>query len=867
MWCGAGNARGSEPSLRLRGAMFKADAFTRALFLGLAITLQIAVGGELASARAVWHPTVPPSRSMPALALDSRRHALVLYGGWMNTAAQDYAWEIPVDTARAFRRIAAGGIAPPLLDPLQGYSAAYDSISDRVLLFGGYPDGGVWTLSRGSSPRWEVLQVTGPAPPPRLYPAVAWDPAHRRIAMFGGSLGGLYPQFQDDVWVLELGAAPVWRRILVQAAGPAPRDRASLVYDPKRDRFILMGGRADGGSRSDAWSLSLGDAPAWSPIQASGVLPAPRSCHIAVFDAGADRMIVHGGEGFVSTDPTDLCTLQFTSPTVASWSTVSPDGTPPRGQMFHRAVYDAAAQNTIIYGGWIVTESVDDCTALNLAGAPRWIDLAPGLQPPPARACAAVRDPRRDRLIVISERSPADIWWAPLDAAAPWTHVSSDSGPSPRFQCAVTVDSIRDQVLLFGGYDADVAGFCDTRTWSLSLSTLQWSVLATTGGPPPARGATGAAFDDAHERMLMYGGAGIGAGLGDLWELNLSSGATWSLLQPAGLHPAPRAGHAVALDPTRGQFYVSGGDSANWGQRDIWRLSLDSLRWTKLQPLGESPGWCSGHVELWDSSRDALMLFGSQCSGSTLTVGVWTLDAAATQWTRLHPLMPTNRGLIYGAAVRDPVRDRVIVLGGGEHNDTDPWILGFDGAADLRLEPQPPTFEGASAADLTWVTPDASVPGATLYRKVDDGPFHTVGHLEADLWLSMAYREDHLLAGSRYSYQMVPDGAGQALGQISFAAPPAPQLRVRCYPSPARGQISLHFTLPDQPDPKTKIEMFDVQGRRVFAQDVGAAGRGDHAIDVPASLGLHPGLYLVRLAASGGLPLTSRVVMLGGTAR
>lgn len=835
------------------------SAFLLSLYCALPVTAT--------AARALWHPTVPPSRSGPALALDSRRHALVVYGGWMNTTAHDYPWEIPLETPNAFHRIEAGGIAPPLLHSLQGYAAAYDSIADRILLLGGYPNGSVWMLSRGPSPRWDVLQISGAAPSPRLNPAVAWDPAHRRIAMFGGSLPGLNPEFLDDIWVLELGTTPVWRRVSVQGAGPAPRDRASLVYDPQRDRFVLMGGRVGDGNRNDAWSLTLGESAAWSQIVASGSPPTPRSSHVATFDPGSDRMIVHGGEFFGTADPTMLCTLQFTSATVASWSTPAPGGTPPRGLAFHRAVYDAKARHMVFYGGRIGPEAVNDCVALDLDGALQWIDLIPGLRPPPARTCVVIRDPRRDRVISIPERSPADIWWAPLDAATPWTRTFSDSGPSPRLACAVSVDSIGDQVLLFGGFDAEVGGLCDTRTWALSLSTLQWSVLPTTGGPPPARGATGAAFDDAHERMLMYGGGGLGAELGDLWALNLSSGASWSLVQPVGLRPAPRAGHAVALDPTRGQFYVSGGDSANWGQNDLWRLSLDSLRWTKLQPSGEAPGWCSGHVQLWDSSRDALVLLGSQCAGSTLTIGVWTLDAAGTRWTLLHPLMPTNRGLVYGSALRDPVRDRIVVLGGSQHNDTDPWILGFDGGAELRLESEPPAFAGASIADLKWVTPDASVPRAMLYRRVDNGPLQPVGHLEADPLLTLAYRERSMIAGSTYAYQLTPDGATQILGEVSFIAPPIPRFSLRCYPSPARGQISVQFTLPDPPDPGTRIEVFDLQGRRVFAQGVGEWGWGDHHLVVPATLRIPPGLYLVRLAATGGLPFTAHVVMLGGAER
>ena len=861
----------SSPFLSCGELMRRIAARPTHLLGAVLLALLIVLPAAANSARAIWHPTVPPSRSSPALALDTRRHALLLYGGWMNTAAQDYLWEIPLDTVQAFRRVAAGGMAPPLLDNIQGYAAGYDSLADRLVLLGGYPDGSVWTIGRDANARWEILPAYGQVPPARLNPAVAFDPAHRRIVLIGGSMGGLSPQFLDDVWVLELGGSPTWYVVTPQGAAPAARDRASLVYDRNRDRFVLVGGRIDSGRANDAWSLTLGSTPAWAQVQTTGTPPAPRSSQVAVYDPSSDRVVMHGGEFFSGPDEPDLWSLKFASTNVAKWGAVAATGSPPRGREFHAVVYDPAMQAMVTYGGWIGSGSVNDCMALALSGAPQWINLALGLVPPPAGFYAGFRDPRRDRVVVIPANTPNEIWWAPLDRVAPWTHVTSDSSPSPRFEGAACVDSSRDQLLLFGGFSADGVGFADTRTWTLSLETLQWSFLTTTGEQPSARGATAAVFDEAHDRMLMYGGSGPLAGgpatsLGDLWALDRVAGAAWSKLEPQAPRPSARAGHAATLDPTRGQFYISGGDSLNQGLADCWRLDLASLRWTKLAPQGDSPRWCSGHVLLWNTSRDALMVLGSQCSGTRLNVGIWTLDAAATSWTRQFPLMPTNRGLIFGSAVMDPGRDRVVVLGGVPLNDTDPWVLGFDGTSAVRADAQLPRLIGPGKVDLTWVSPDASIPSASLYRKVDEGPLQLIAHLDADYRWTMLYQETQLSLGNHYQYQLVPDveGHSEFVGELDFSVfLLTPHMDLRCYPNPARGSITVRYTLPVQADPGTKLEMFDVLGRRVYSRTVGMSGMGAHTIELPAGLRLSPGHYLLRLSASGDLPVTTRVVVVG----
>jgi hypothetical protein len=80
------------------------------------------------------------------------------------------------------------------------------------------------------------------------------------------------------------------------------------------------------------------------------------------------------------------------------------------------------------------------------------------------------------------------------------------------------------------------------------------------------------------------------------------------------------------------------------------------------------------------------------------------------------------------------------------------------------------------------------------------------------------------------------------------------------FPNPsAGGAMSIAFSLPG-PMP-ARLEVLDVQGRRVFAREVGALGRGAHQVQVGSGTRLAPGVYTVRLT-QGGRVRSARAVVL-----
>ncbi|PYM08967.1 MAG: hypothetical protein DMD82_01220, partial [Candidatus Rokuibacteriota bacterium] len=132
-------------------------------------------------------------------------------------------------------------------------------------------------------------QVPYPAPTARKWAGVILDPLRDRMLVIAG-----YPGPQGDVWVQPFSGPSLWSRLLPAGAAPSARFAHSVIYQPTQDRVILFGG-FDTAFRNDVWALSLSGTPTWSQLTPAGPPPPARWAHVAIYDAARDRMIVFGG--------------------------------------------------------------------------------------------------------------------------------------------------------------------------------------------------------------------------------------------------------------------------------------------------------------------------------------------------------------------------------------------------------------------------------------------------------------------------------------------------------------------------------------------------------------------------------------------
>jgi hypothetical protein len=171
----------------------------------------------------------PPARSGHAMAYDSSRGMVVLFGG------EDKRGELLEDTwgwdganwieLRATRNPTAR----------QGHAMAYDKVRQEVVLFGGQDkasdqnDTWVW-----DGAGW-ILRKPGQSPSPRSFHAMATKDPTCGVILFGGNdnaRGG------DETWYWD---GETWSRVNATAT-PVARSGHGLTFDMRHDKWVAFGG-------------------------------------------------------------------------------------------------------------------------------------------------------------------------------------------------------------------------------------------------------------------------------------------------------------------------------------------------------------------------------------------------------------------------------------------------------------------------------------------------------------------------------------------------------------------------------------------------------------------------------------------------
>ena len=442
----------------------------------------------------------------------------------------------------------------------------------------------VWALALGPAPAWSQITTTGTGPAARSAHAAVFDAINDRLVVFAGLDGAGQPS--AGVWTLSLGATPTWSSVTVAGTPPSARYGASGTYDRLRRRALFFGGGVGAPNTNETWALSLEGTPTWTLLPSTNS-PQGRQFHTAAYDPFGDRLLVFGG----SSGPvlSDTWALPLSSPGSA-WIPLT--STRRKG---HTAVLDTARRRMVVFGGENSTQ-LSDVWEMGLGAGSTWSRLNPAGTPPSPRALhAAVYDDRRDRMMVFGGRGgPAvnDLWELTFSGSLEWRRIDTiGTPPAPRFDHVVVFDPSRYRILVFGGMDA---GGAFNDAWSLSLAgTPTWTEISTSGNRPSARGGAQGIYDSVRDRIIVFGGYTQNfTPLGDTWQLTLGGTPTWSALTPSGTAPLPRFAGATVYDTTRDRMLVvSGTDFVNYFD-ESWALQFSGLG-ADLgveSPVGTRPG-------------------------------------------------------------------------------------------------------------------------------------------------------------------------------------------------------------------------------------------------------------------------------------
>jgi hypothetical protein len=465
----------------------------------------------------------PPGRYGHSMVYDSVRQRVVLFGGAGNDDRLADTWEW--DGRTWLERTPAA--SPP---PRDFGACVYDGARGRAVLFGGFD---------GASPladTWEwdgeswLERATATHPPARTWLTLAFDDGRGRTVLFGG-YDGSTPL--GDTWEWD---GSTWLET-TPAAGPAPRAVGAMVFDRARGRAVLFGGFDGRAPLGDTWEWNgtgwVDKTPTTSPPR--------RSSHAAAYDDARRKTVLfagYAGDAFLAD------TWEWDG---SVWARKTPAASPP-SRVFHAMAYDRARGRVVLFGGFGQRGPVADTWEWDGSS---WVEKTPAASPPRRHSHTMAYDAARERIVLFGGSNGfemfADTWeWD----GSNWVEVMPATSPAARYHHAMAYDAARGRVVLFGGSNGVDELFADTWEWDGN----GW-VEKTPATSPPARMEHALAYDFGRERAVLFGGYHSSLVTSDTWEWD---GNDWTEATPASI-PLPRFHHTLTYDGTSGHVLLFGG--------------------------------------------------------------------------------------------------------------------------------------------------------------------------------------------------------------------------------------------------------------------------------------------------------------------
>jgi cysteine-rich repeat protein len=369
-----------------------------------------------------------------------------------------------------------------------GHDIAFDTVRNVMMLAGGFGFGGPSSQSyRRTGTQWTAITGTT-TPPGRTYTRVGYDPARDRTILFGGVATQFSPA--GDTWEWN-GIA--WAQ---RTANTIPTGRMTpIAFDSNRGVAVMFGGSL-GNNLAETWEW---DGAVW--IQRFPTTPpAGRSNPGLVYDEAHQVTLLVGGmmNGGAPAAGTSLWDG-------TNWTLVAND---PGGRIHPVVAYDAARENVVVYGGSGLTDT------WTWDGA-SWTRQTPLTSPPVTPSPAGAYDIARNRLVVYVAHQTWE--WD----GATWLQITATATPPARDVTTLAYDVLRQRVVMFGGQLTGSIPDFYNDLWEWDGTT--WTQRTPLTFPTPRTGS-GITYDTLRDQLVMFGG-GVGSVYDhDTWRYEYRSG-------------------------------------------------------------------------------------------------------------------------------------------------------------------------------------------------------------------------------------------------------------------------------------------------------------------------------------------------------
>jgi len=276
---------------------------------------------------------LPCPRNQPVMAYHTKENKIFLFGGYcsINKKRVNDFWEFD---GKNWKLIGTDTVPVPR----SGHSMIYDSIKNRLLVFGGKDENGdlLRDLWSWDGTNWKLLADYGPVP--RQSHRTVFNNDNGDVFLFGGSnsLG----QSLNDTWIFSGGK---WTELKSENL-PDPRLQHTLAYDQERKKVVLFGGFSkDKGSKTvygDTWEWQIEDG--WKLINKNNQFA--RDHHAMAYDNSSKKIILFGGYNQRYLGDTSTWDGK-------KWIVLTNKG-PSKRAGKPALIYSAKNESLILFGGW-----------------------------------------------------------------------------------------------------------------------------------------------------------------------------------------------------------------------------------------------------------------------------------------------------------------------------------------------------------------------------------------------------------------------------------------------------------------------------------------------------------------------------------
>ena len=463
----------------------------------------------------------PSARSEHAMAYQSRVGGIVLFGGFTGTGtAVDDTWIFNA-AGNAWRRL------PDMARPAARRGATLTTLplTGAVLLVGGGDTAGsllkdAWAFNGAE---WTIDSSVAPQAKERKYHGAAWSPLLQQLVIVGGVSGedleiSSMMRGNEGAWVVgeglkrgRLGVAiddkerlfafggiigvelSDWRELesgliwsVPRIIQPSPRSDAASLYLPGLGHTIMATGSTAIGGGFEGATV---DAFVWDGEQWIGAAPADQKrqgARMALIEKGTKAMLAGGNQLGIG--------LSWDG---QSWTTLSGQVPATLGPLVCFSEEFGSLQRPVV-----TSEGLNQWYDV---GGGNWSTYGDG---PPGATSAAWSEPDKNWLTHVVS---ADY----VFSAGTWNMQATELS---RDGAALVYDTVAQRTYMLGGLDKPAQLLTDDVWQRATVNRLTIWQLVTASAPWQARINPALSYDSIRRQMLLFGGGdAAGVPLGDTW--------------------------------------------------------------------------------------------------------------------------------------------------------------------------------------------------------------------------------------------------------------------------------------------------------------------------------------------------------------